>query len=84
MDSPPVNYWKLSFAELTRHLRELVHSAPPNLAVADREELDLMLTGWKDALALDPQDLVDAPRRAQALPALRKRTIELLTRIERP
>jgi uncharacterized protein YmfQ (DUF2313 family) len=83
MAESPVNYWAVSFSALNNYLRAVTQSGNAKIPQATRDEARRLLINWEEALALDPEDFVDGPRRAQTCAALRKRSIEVLTRVDR-
>lgn len=83
MADAPVNYWALSFRALVARLQAISNSGSEKIPQATRDEARRMVGSWEEALALDPESFVDGPRRAQICAALRKRSIEVLTRVDR-
>jgi hypothetical protein len=81
-DSKTVNYWALSFVRLAKLLDEIVHSTSPRIAPAVKAEASRMYVAWIDGLALPEEGFEEAPRRAALLAGLRKRTIEILVRVD--
>jgi hypothetical protein len=76
-----INYWALSFHRLAQYCREIADDRFPAVDSALRAEAERLYTSWIESLALPEDDFSYNSRRACALAALRKRTIEIAVRV---
>lgn len=81
-DKQRVNYWGLSSEALAGYCHEIAGSESPGLSPALHAEADLLSRSWREGIDLPHKEFAEDPRRASLLASLRKRTIELLVRID--
>jgi hypothetical protein len=77
-----VNYWALQFRQLEKACLNLSRSNSPLIDSSRRSEMERLHASWEEALALPEENYEEISRRANVLAGLRKRTIEILVKLE--
>jgi len=74
--------WSMKSHELRDACREIAHAPREEVQDSLRTEANQLAIEWDEALGLPQLDPFDASRRASIVAALRKRTIEILIKLE--
>jgi len=77
-----INYWALQFKQLEKACLNLSHSNSPMIDPTRRAEMERLYASWEEALALPEENYEEISRRANVLAGLRKRTIEILVKLQ--
>jgi hypothetical protein len=77
-----VNYWALQFRQLEKACLNLSRSTLPMIDPTRRAEMERLSASWEEALALPEENYEEISRRANVLAGLRKRTIEILVKLQ--
>jgi hypothetical protein len=77
-----INYWALQFRQLETACLNLSRSNSPMIDPSRRAEMERLSASWEEALALPEENYEEISRRANVLAGLRKRTIEILVKVQ--
>lgn len=78
-----VNYWQLRSSELAEECLTLLDDRSLTSAPELHRELNMISRSWSETFEMPTESFEEQARRAARIGALRKRTIELLVRIEK-
>jgi hypothetical protein len=77
-----VNYWSLSFERLAEHCGGVATSTSSGVSPELRAEAAILFQEWQEGLAMPAKAFDETSRRTTALAGLRKRTVEILIKLD--
>lgn len=77
------NYWALSSLQLAEQIGLIANGDPTAIDAATRAEAGLLVAEWQDALKIPRATLEEVESRIAQLAGLKKRTIEILIKVNK-